>query len=195
MRWWVHDKRTILLVMDAPKCECEFKIDLYIGYYSHHILRIMCGFFNIPLNMQGCETGSTVYLSHARRLESLAVCRCHCKSNRVSLVILRPRVLVWPGFEPSTSCLAYRRLSNRAAVSSKISGFRYNAMFTFMIFILTFSLCSRFGFISSCCFCSLWIQPWSGTHQGIRPSSFLLTAFTAPHPLISTIIISPVDHL
>ena len=180
--------------MNAPKCECEFKIDLYIGYYSHHILRIMCGFFNIPLNMQGCETGSTVYLSHARRLESLAVCRCHCKSNRVSLVILRPRVLVWPGFEPSTSCLAYRRLSNRAAVSSKISGFRYNAMFTFMIFILTFSLCSRFGFISSCCFCSLWIQPWSGTHQGIRPSSFLSTAFTAP-PLISTIIISPVDHL
>ena len=145
--------------MNAPKRECEFKIDLYIGYYSHHILRIMCGFFNIPLNMQGCETGSTVYLSHARRLESLAVCRCHCKSNRVSLVILRPRVLVWPGFEPSTSCLAYRRLSNRAAVSSKISGFRYNAMFTFMIFILTFSLCSRFGFISSCCFCSLWIQP------------------------------------
>ena len=182
--------------MNAPKCECEFKIDLYIGYYSHmhHILRIMCGFFNIPLNMQGCETGSTVYLSHARRLESLADCRCHCKSNRVSLVILRPRVLVWPGFEPSTSCLAYRRLSNGAAVSSKISGFRYNAMFTFMIFILTFSLCSRFGFISSCCFCSLWIQPWSGTHQGIRPSSFLSTAFTAPS-LISTIIISPVDHL
>ena len=59
--------------MNAPKCECEFKIDLYIGYYSHHILRIMCGFFSIPLNMQGCETGSTVYPSYPGRLESLAV--------------------------------------------------------------------------------------------------------------------------
>ena len=98
-------------------------------------------------------------------------------------------MLVWPGFEPSTSCLAYRRLSNGAAVSSKISGFRYNAMFTFMMFILTFSLCSRFRFISSCCFCSLWIQPsWSGTHQGVRPSSFLLTAFTAPSLISKTIM-------
>ena len=135
----------------------------------------------------------TVYRPYPRRLQSLAVCRCHCKSHTISLVILKPRVLLWPGFEPSTACLAYgRRLSNwanRATVSSKISGFSVASCLVLWFLFLTFSLYSRFGFSSACCFCSLWIQPWSGALQWIRSSSCLLTAFLAP-PLISTTIIT-----
>ena len=44
--------------MNVPKYECEFKKDHYTAYYAHHILRIMCGFFNIPLNMQELWDGA-----------------------------------------------------------------------------------------------------------------------------------------
>ena len=37
--------------MNAPKYECEFKKDHYTACYARHILRLMCGFFNIPLNI------------------------------------------------------------------------------------------------------------------------------------------------
>ena len=45
--------------MNAPKYEYEFKKDPhYTAYYVHHILRLMCGFFNILLNMQELWDGA-----------------------------------------------------------------------------------------------------------------------------------------
>ena len=53
-------------------------------------------------------------LIRARRLECLTICRCHNKGSTLCSVILRPWVLVWPGFEPVTSHSSDRHLSNLA---------------------------------------------------------------------------------
>ena len=52
-------------------------------------LRIVCGFFYVPL---GCETGSTVYSPYPRRLESLII----KAALTFSSVILKPLVLARP---------------------------------------------------------------------------------------------------
>ena len=54
----------------------------------------------ITLKMQ--ETGPTVFCPYPRRLECLTICRCKYKGSTFSSGILRPRVLVWSGLEPST---------------------------------------------------------------------------------------------
>ena len=38
------------------------------------LLRILCGFFNVPQLFRGCETGPPAYCPYPRRLESLIVC-------------------------------------------------------------------------------------------------------------------------
>ena len=53
-----------------------------------------------------CETLPTVFCPYLRRLESLTICRCHCKGSIFSSVILRPWMLVQPGFEPTTTISA-----------------------------------------------------------------------------------------
>ena len=59
-----------------------------------------------------CGTWPTVFCPCLRRLESLIICRCHCKGSIFSSVIYRPWMLVWPGFEPTTSCSAHRHSPN-----------------------------------------------------------------------------------
>ena len=59
---------------------------------------------------RACEKGSTVYRPYPRP-ESLTICRCDYKDSTFSSVILRPSVLVQPGFEAAASCSADRRLS------------------------------------------------------------------------------------
>jgi len=71
-----------------------------------------------------CETGPTVFRPYLRIIESLTVYRCHCKGSTFSSVILRPWVLVRPGFEPTTSRSADRRSlnwANQAAVNREQS--------------------------------------------------------------------------
>ena len=51
-----------------------------------------CGFFYVPQEpdkWKCCETGPMVFRPYPRRLESLTVCRCHCKGSTFSSVILR----------------------------------------------------------------------------------------------------------
>ena len=58
--------------------------------------------------------GPTVFRTYPRRLECLTICRCHNRGSTFSSVILRPWVMVWPGFEPVTSHSSDRHLSNLA---------------------------------------------------------------------------------
>ena len=63
-----------------------------------------CGFFHVPQESEQWKSwhGPTVFRSYPRRLECLAICRCHSKDSTLfSSVILRPWVLVRPGFELS----------------------------------------------------------------------------------------------
>ena len=81
------------------------------GSTSPILFKLWCRFF---YQRKWCETGPTVFRPYPRRLESLTVYRCHCKGSTFSSVILRPRVLVRPGFEPTTSSSADRRSPNWA---------------------------------------------------------------------------------
>ena len=81
-----------------------------------------------------CETGPTVFRPYPRRLESLTVCRCHCKGSTFSSVILRPWVLVLPGFEPTTFRSADPRPPNwanqAAAIIRALEVSRYSGLLT-----------------------------------------------------------------
>ena len=62
------------------------------------------GFFYVPQESEQWKSwhGPTVFRSYPRRLECLAICRCHSKDSTLfSLVTLRPWVLVRPRFELS----------------------------------------------------------------------------------------------
>ena len=74
-------------------------------------------FFYVPQESEqwkSYETAPAVFCPYLRRLECITLCRCHNKGSTFSSFILRPWVLVWPRFEPVTSCSADRHLSNWA---------------------------------------------------------------------------------
>ena len=76
-----------------------------------------CRFFYVPKEpdkWKCCETGTTVFRPYPRRLESLTVRRCHYKGSTFFSVILRPWVLVRPGFLHATSHSADWRSPNWA---------------------------------------------------------------------------------
>ena len=53
----------------------------HTGDIVSYSFQTVCGFFNVP--QQYCET---VYRPYPRRLESLIICRCHCKGSTFSSV-------------------------------------------------------------------------------------------------------------
>ena len=71
------------------------------GNFTSFSFRIVCGFFHVPQSYEHwriVRRGLRFYRPYPRRLESLTICRRNYKSNTFSSVILRPWVLVWPGF-------------------------------------------------------------------------------------------------
>jgi len=88
------------------------------GVYAPYSLRTAVWVFLRPTRIRTVKElwhGPTVFRSYPRRLECLAICRCHSRDSTLfSSVILRPWVLVRPGFEPATSCSADRRLTSWA---------------------------------------------------------------------------------
>ena len=81
--------------------------------------QIVCGSFNVPQSYMYMWTRFVrqdlwFYSPYPRRLESIIICRCHYKDSTFSSVILRPWVLVQPGFKLTTSCSADRRSPNWA---------------------------------------------------------------------------------
>ena len=77
-----------------------------------------CGFLYVPQEpdkCKCCETGPTVFRPYPRRLESLTICRCHCKGSIFSSVILETLSVGPAGvLEPLTSRSADRRSPNWA---------------------------------------------------------------------------------
>ena len=58
------------------------------GSESPTLFEQWCGFFYIPQEpdkCKCCEAGPTVFHPYSRRLESLIVCRCHCKGRTSQL--------------------------------------------------------------------------------------------------------------
>ena len=58
------------------------------GSGSPTLFEQWCGFFYIPQEpdkCKCCEAGPTVFHPYSRRLESLIVCRCHCKGRTSQL--------------------------------------------------------------------------------------------------------------
>ena len=88
------------------------------GVYAPYSFRTAAWvLFRVPQESEQwnrCETEPMFFRPYPRRLEFITVCRCHNKGSTFSSVILRPWVLVRPGFEPATSRKAYRRLTNWA---------------------------------------------------------------------------------
>ena len=70
------------------------------------------GSFTSHKRWKSCETGPTVFRPYPKWLKCLTICRCHKKGSTFSSVILRPWVLVRPGFEPATSLSTDRGLYN-----------------------------------------------------------------------------------
>ena len=74
-------------------------------------LWIVGGFFNVTqacVCTKGLWDGAYAYRPYPRGQVSLTICRCNYKSSTFSSVILRPWVLVQPGYEPMTSCTLVR---------------------------------------------------------------------------------------
>lgn len=59
-----------------------------------------------PEKWKNCEMGPTGFNPYAWRLECLRICRCQNKGSAVSLVILKPLVLIWLWVSPAISHLA-----------------------------------------------------------------------------------------
>ena len=78
-----------------------------------------CGFFYVPQESEqwkrkSCKTAEpTEFCPFPRRPECLTICRCYNKGSKFSSVILRPWVLVQPGFEPTPSRSADRQTKSR----------------------------------------------------------------------------------
>ena len=76
-----------------------------------------CGFFYVPQESEhwkSCKTaGPMDFRPFPRRLECLTICRCFKKGSKFSSVVLRPWLLVQPGFEPTTSRSADRQTKSR----------------------------------------------------------------------------------
>ena len=82
------------------------KVGHTTGVYDPYSFRILMWVLLCPTRTNQwkcCEMGPTVLRPYPRRLESLTICRCHYKGSTFFSVILRPWVLVQPGFEPLTS--------------------------------------------------------------------------------------------
>ena len=92
------------------------KVGHTTGAYDPYSFRIVMWVLLHPIRTNQwkcCEMGPTVFRPHPRRLESLTICRCYYKGSTFFSVI-RPWVLVRPGFEPATSRSADWCSPNRA---------------------------------------------------------------------------------
>ena len=94
------------VVTDNPPRPGEVDHTTEVYVFAH-----WCWFFYVPqeqISESAMRRDLRFFRPYPRRLESLTVYRCHCKGSTFSLVILRPWVLLRPGFEPTTSRLADR---------------------------------------------------------------------------------------
>ena len=94
--WWGTHNRVRLqfkcVLVDNPPPPAQGKLTTPQWSMSPTLFEQWCGFFYVPREPEKrkcCETGPTVFRPLPRRLESLTVCRCHCKGSTFSSVILK----------------------------------------------------------------------------------------------------------
>ena len=121
-RAWLQFKCVLTDNPPSPG-EADHTSGVYVPYYFRTVVWVLLRPTRTN-QWKCCKTGPTVFRPYLRILESLTVYRCHCKDGTFSSVILRPWVLVRPGFEPKTSRSADRRSpnwANQAAVTREQS--------------------------------------------------------------------------
>ena len=112
--WFLHLASSAFLagmpLQREPIPGVPLRPDHNTGNTVPYSLRIVCGFFNVPLLFynKGCETGPPACSPYPRRLESLTICWCNYKGSIFCSVIFKTLSVGPAGVELTTSRMTIR---------------------------------------------------------------------------------------
>ena len=95
-----------------------------LGSSSRTLFEQWCRFFDVPQQpdkWKCCEPGPMIFHPYPRRLESLTICRCHCKGSTFSSVILKTLSVVTAGVWTCDLLLSRPALSQLRVIRRQLS--------------------------------------------------------------------------